>query len=105
MEVCLKSMTNSPIEKSIEIHAPVLKDWRASKDPMLTRQVGREYVSEWKVGSSFSWKGLDGQIVTNGKIMKREDFTQPVTDKEYIDAAEGWDAALQAVKETAERPD
>lgn len=34
--------------------------------------MGGEYVSEWKVGSSFSWKGLDGQVLTNGSIVSIE---------------------------------
>lgn len=36
-------------------------------------------------------------------LYAREDFAEPISDGEYADAAEGWDAALQAVKETAER--
>ena len=32
----------------------------------------------------------------------REEFARPITDQEYADAVEGWDAALRAVKETAE---
>jgi uncharacterized protein YndB with AHSA1/START domain len=140
MEVYFRTMTNSFIQKSIEIQAPVSKVWRVFRDPTLTRQIGGEYISEWRVGSSFSWKALDGNILTHGKIMKiepekflqhtllnsvgmtnsvityefdekdgvtllraREDFTNPITDKEYGDAEEGWDAALQAVKKTAER--
>lgn len=59
-------------KKSIEINAPVSKVWRVFTDPVLTRQMGGEYVSDWKVGSSFSWKGLDGQIQTNGSILKIE---------------------------------
>ncbi len=58
------------IEKSIEINAPVSNVWRVFTDPALTRQMGGEYVSDWKVGSSFGWKTLDGKIVTNGTIMK-----------------------------------
>lgn len=65
-------MPNNFIEKSIEINAPISKVWRVFIDPVLTRQMGGEYVSEWKVGSSFSWKGLDGQILTNGLILKIE---------------------------------
>ena len=128
------------IENSIEVNAPVSKVWRVFTDPVLTRHMGGEYVSDWKVGSPFSWKGLDGKMITNGTIMKivpekllqhnlfnsvgsinsvityefheknsvtilhaREDFTQPITDNEYADAVEGWDAALLAVKEMAEK--
>ena len=58
-------MPNNLIEKSVEINAPVSKVWRVFTDPVLTRQMGGEYVSEWEVGSSFSWKSLDGQILTN----------------------------------------
>jgi uncharacterized protein YndB with AHSA1/START domain len=127
------------IEKSIEIRAPASKVWRVFTDPALTRQMGGEYVSDWKVGSSFGWKALDGKMVINGTIMKiepqkllqhnlfnsvgstnsviayefdeknrvttlhaREDFVKPISDKEYADATEGWDAALLAVKEIAE---
>jgi len=128
------------VEKSIEIDAPISKVWRVFTDPVLTRQMGGEYVSDWKVGSSFGWKGLDGKMITNGTILKiepekllqhnlfnsvgsinsvityefdeknhmtilhaREDFVKPISDKDYVDAAEGWDTALLAVKETAEK--
>lgn len=128
------------IEKSVEINAPASKVWRVFTDPVLTRQMGGEYVSDWKVGSSFGWKGLDGKMITNGAIMKivpekllqhtllnsvesansvityefaeknhvtivhaREDFTQPIADNEYAEVVKGWEAALLAVKETAEK--
>lgn len=128
------------IEKSVEINAPASKVWRVFTDPVLTRNMGGEYVSDWKVGSSLRWKGLDRKMITDGTIMKivseellqhtllnsvgvtnsvisyefsekdgvtllhaREDFTKPITDEDYIDAAEGWDAALLAVKEAAEK--
>lgn len=137
-------MPNNYVEKVIEINAPVSKVWRVFTDPFLTRQMGGEYVSEWKLGSSFSWKGLNGQILTNGSILAiepeqllqhrllssdetsteseisvitykfeeandrttlraREDFSHPVSDEEYAGAIEGWEAALQSVKEIAEK--
>lgn len=65
-------MPNNSVEKTVEISAPVSKVWRIFTDPVLTRQMGGEYVSEWKVGSSFSWKALDGQIQTSGSILKIE---------------------------------
>jgi uncharacterized protein YndB with AHSA1/START domain len=64
--------SNLVIEKSIEIHAPASKVWRVFTDPVLTRQMGGEYVSDWKVGSSFGWKGLDGKLYTRGTILKIE---------------------------------
>jgi uncharacterized protein YndB with AHSA1/START domain len=133
-------MDRHKIEKSIEIHTPVSKVWRVFTDPALTKQMGGEYVSDWKVGSSFGWKAADGKMVTNGTILKietekflqqtlfnsvgsidsvityefgenghatilhaREEFSKPITDQEYADAVTGWDAALLAVKETAEK--
>jgi uncharacterized protein YndB with AHSA1/START domain len=128
------------IEKSIEIHAPVSRVWRVFTDPALTRQMGGEYVSDWEVGSSFRWKGMDVTVLTQGKIMKieaekllqhtllnsvgatnsvityeleeqdgvttlraHEDFTNPINEDEHRDASEGWDAALLALRDVAER--
>jgi uncharacterized protein YndB with AHSA1/START domain len=65
-------MDRYQIEKSIEIHAPISKVWRVSTDPALTRHMGGEYVSDWKVGSSFGWKAADGTMVTHGTILKIE---------------------------------
>jgi uncharacterized protein YndB with AHSA1/START domain len=126
-------MTKLFVDKTIEIHAPASKVWRVFTDPDLTRQMGGEYVSDWKVGSSFGFKGLDGTILKiepekllqhklfnsissidsvityelqehNGDttLYSREEFTSPVSDKEYSDIEEGWNAALLAVKELAE---
>jgi uncharacterized protein YndB with AHSA1/START domain len=55
--------------------------------------------------------GSTGSVITdefdekNGvtTVHAREDFTNPIIDKEYSDAAEGWEAALRALKATAER--
>ena len=133
-------MSNFFIEKSIEVKAPVSQVWRVFTDPALTRQMGGEYISEWEVGSSFGWRGLDGRMLTQGRIIKiepekllqhsllnsigatnsvityeldeedgitvlhtREDFTNPILEDEYTDASEGWDAALQVLKERVER--
>ena len=137
-------MPDNFLEKFIEINAPVSTVWRVFTDPVLSRQMGGEYLTEWKVGSPLHWKNLDGQILTNGLILKiepekilqhnlvstdavsagsilsvityefqnrngltmllaREDFVRPITDEEYNAATEGWDAALQSVKEIAER--
>jgi uncharacterized protein YndB with AHSA1/START domain len=128
------------VERSIEINAPASKVWQVFTDPAITRQMEGEYVSDWKVGSTFGWKALDGKMLTNGtilqiepdKVLKRnllnpvatiisvityqlreenrrtmlhasENFTNPINDKEYADAVEGWDAALIALKEVAEK--
>jgi uncharacterized protein YndB with AHSA1/START domain len=65
-------MSNKSVETSIEINAPLSKVWRMFTDPVLTRQMGGEYLSDWKVGSSFSWKGIDGEVLTHGTILKIE---------------------------------
>ena len=135
-------MPKTVLEKSIEINAPAAKVWRVFIDPVLTRQMGGEYVADWKVGGSFGWKGLDGKMYTEGTILQiepekclqhnlfssgpgrevasvityvlqekdgyttlhsREEFTNPLNEKEYTDAWEGWDAALLVVKELAEK--
>jgi uncharacterized protein YndB with AHSA1/START domain len=134
-----RTMPKFLIENTIEINAPVSRVWRVFTDPALTRRMGGEYVSDWKAGSSFGWKGPDGKMVTNGTILQimpekllqhdllnsvgsinsvityafvekddvttlhaSEEFARPITDEEYADSREGWDAALRAVKEVAE---
>jgi uncharacterized protein YndB with AHSA1/START domain len=129
------------IEKSIEIHAPASRVWQVFTDPTVTRQLGGEYISNWKVGSSFGWKGLNGTMLTHGTILQiqsekllqhhlfepdkssvlssitytfqeqnghttllaQEEFTNPLTEKAFTEATEGWDVALQAIKEVAEK--
>lgn len=41
-------------------------------DPAFARQMGGEYVSDWKAGSLIGWKGVDGTMLTNGKILRIE---------------------------------
>jgi uncharacterized protein YndB with AHSA1/START domain len=133
-------MSKFVIEKSIEINAPVSTVWRVFTDPALTRKLGGEYVSDWKVGSAFGWKSLDGTMLTKGTVLNigpekllqhallnsvgpidsvvtyefdenegattvhaQEEFANPISDKEYRDAAQAWDAALRLLKDTAER--
>ena len=134
-------MDKSFVEKIIEINTTPKNLWRVFTDPLITRQMGGEYVTDWKVGSSFSWKATDGNIYTNGTILQlepekvlqhnlfnlddktkilsvitykfkdnngsttlyaREDLTFEMTDIEYKEASEGWDFALNIVKEKAE---
>ena len=133
-------MSNLLVEKSIKINAPVSKVWQVFTNPVITRQMGGEYVSDWKAGSGFGWMAADGKMLTNGTILQiepekllkhnllnsdsatisiityelraengrtildaREDFTNPITDEEYSDAINGWDAALAALKDVAEK--
>lgn len=65
-------MPNLFIEKSIEIAAPAIDVWQAFVDPVRSRKMGGEYVSEWEVGSPIGWKDLDGKVLTSGKILKIE---------------------------------
>ena len=65
-------MNKPVITKTIEINASPKKVWRVFTDPKVTRQMGGEYVSEWKAGSSFGWKGKDSSLYTNGVILELE---------------------------------
>jgi uncharacterized protein YndB with AHSA1/START domain len=135
-------MDNPVIKKTIAINASTKKVWSVFTDPKVTRQMGGEYVSEWKVGSSFGWKGKDSHLYTYGKIIELEpekllkhslfdlkdrskllsvityEFTKngegtivsaieeinyEMTEYQFKDANEGWDAALQLVKYVAEK--
>lgn len=60
------------IEKTIEINTTPKKLWRTITDPTITREMGGEYISDWQIGSSLSWKGTDGHIYTNGTILQLE---------------------------------
>lgn len=130
------------IEKTIEINAAPAKVWRVFTDPSVTREMGGEYVSEWKPGSSFGWKGPDGKMLTSGTVLElspekllkhdlhdlsdknillsvityeliphqqatlvsaREELHYEVTEEQLQDAEEGWEIALRAVKDVAEK--
>src|SRR5688572_18686832 len=60
------------IQKTIKIDAPVDKVWRVFTDATVTIKLGGAYITDWKVGSSFGWKGQDGEMYTNGVILKIE---------------------------------
>ena len=66
------SASHKSLKKEIQINAPVLKVWQVFTDPEITREMGGEYVSDWFVGSSFGWKGLDGKMYTNGTVLALE---------------------------------
>ncbi|MGN7721930.1 SRPBCC family protein [Chitinophaga sp. 22620] len=135
-------MPNRIIEKTIDINATPANVWRVFTDPAVTRQMGGEYVSGWKPGSEFGWKGKDGTMLTRGiilelapaKLLKHnlsgpgdpgallstityefiengggtmlsatEELHYETTEEQFSEAAEGWDYALQAVKDIAEK--
>lgn len=58
------------LEKSILINATPAKVWRVFTDPAITRKMGGEYITDWKAGSSFGWKGTDGKMYTQGLILQ-----------------------------------
>ena len=134
-------MTKPVIQKAITINASPEEVWRVFTDPHITRQLGGEYVTEWKIGSSFGWKALDGKMYTNGTILKLEpqkllehnlfnegdktvksvitykfennngstnllaweNINHDMTQQEFQETNTGWDIALTAVKEAAEK--
>lgn len=60
------------IERSIHINASPANVWRVFTDAAITRQMGGEYVTDWKTGSSFGWKGADGKMYTQGSVIQVE---------------------------------
>ena len=135
-------MSNPVVEKTINVYASPDKIWRVFTDANVTRQMGGEYVTEWKVGSAFGWKGKDGNMYTNGTILEiepqkllkhnlfdledkntllstitydfkpiqtgttisiREEINHEMDDEELSDTSDGWDFALQAIKDIAEK--
>ncbi|MGO4294321.1 SRPBCC domain-containing protein [Chitinophaga sp. RAB17] len=65
-------MDKPVIKKEININASTKNVWRVFTEPAVTRQMGGEYVSEWKVGSLFGWKGKGSTLYTNGTILALE---------------------------------
>jgi uncharacterized protein YndB with AHSA1/START domain len=53
------------------------------------------------INSVITYEFVENDYVTT--LYAREEFATPISDNEYADSAEGWDAALHAVKEIAER--
>jgi uncharacterized protein YndB with AHSA1/START domain len=135
-------MDKSIIEKAIAIKASPQKVWQVFTEPAVTRHMGGEYISDWKVGSMFGWKGQDGNLYTSGTILQleagkllkhtlcdlndknvlistitytfrktgegttlfaREELNHAITQKQLNEVSEGWDTALKAVKEIAEK--
>ncbi|MDB5211049.1 MAG: hypothetical protein JWQ30_1876 [Sediminibacterium sp.] len=133
---------SSIVIKEILINAPASKVWGMFIDPVFTRQMGGQYVSDWQVGSSFRWQALNGSLLTNGMILDiepekflqhslyypeeldevmaritysldeqdgktvlkiTEEFTDPVSEKDYEDSMAGWDAALTMIKQLMEK--
>jgi uncharacterized protein YndB with AHSA1/START domain len=83
------------LERSIEINVPASKVWRVFADPVLTRQMGGEYATDWQVGSSFGWRGLDGQMLTDGSILKIE--AEKLLQHELFDASAPSAKTVQSV--------
>lgn len=65
-------MSRKLLTKTLTVYAPAAKVWKVFTDPEMTRHMGGEYLSEWHVGGSISWKGLDGKLSTHGTILQLE---------------------------------
>lgn len=63
------------IEKTIEIHAAPVTVWRVLTVPSITRQIGGEYETDWRVGSALNWRDKDGLARTEGTIVAIEPAT------------------------------
>lgn len=66
------TITTQPVRTIVTIDAPPAAVWRMFTDTAFTRQMGGEYVSDWKEGSAIGWKGSNGQMLTSGKILAIE---------------------------------
>lgn len=62
-------MDNKIIEVEIEIKAPLNKVWSVFTNPEITKQMGGYYDTDWKIGSSFGFKKVDGSRLTNGTLL------------------------------------
>ena len=58
------------IEKTIKIKAPLKKVWAVFTNPDITKQMGGYYDTDWKIGSSFGFKTVNGNRLTNGTILE-----------------------------------
>ena len=135
-------MPNTLIQKTITITASPQQVWRVFTDPSVTRKMGGEYISTWKVGDSLGWQGDDGKMSTYGIILEiepnqllkhnlfdlktksrltstityrledkgkytifhaEEELAYDMRDDQFEEALEGWDLALESVKEIAEK--
>lgn len=65
------------IEITVNIQAKPSKVWEVFTNPILTRQLGGEYVTNWQVGGDFGFK-MNGQMVTKGTITS-------ITPHEYLE--------------------
>lgn len=60
---------NRQIQHFINIDAPAGHVWAVFTNPELTRKLGGEYITEWKQGSDFGWRDLEGNMLTTGMIV------------------------------------
>jgi uncharacterized protein YndB with AHSA1/START domain len=63
-------MAASVINKSISIAASPQQVWQVFTDPLLSNQMGGEYITDWEKGSAIAWKLLNGNLVTRGEIVE-----------------------------------
>ncbi len=61
------------IEKTMHVDGPASSVWRVFADKSVSRKMGGEYVTDWKVGSPFGWKGARGEMYTKGNIINIKD--------------------------------
>ena len=58
------------IRQLIHIDAPVADVWTIFVNPVITRQLGGEYISDWNEGSMIQWKDQSGVLQTKGTIIR-----------------------------------
>jgi uncharacterized protein YndB with AHSA1/START domain len=62
------------VKKSIKINSTPTKVWDVLTNPKHTKEYmfGCEVISDWKIGSTLIWKGIDGKVYVKGNIVKME---------------------------------
>lgn len=63
-------MENKTLAASIEINAPLNKVWSVFTNPDITKRMGGYYDTDWKIGSSFSFRKADGSKLTGGTLLE-----------------------------------
>jgi uncharacterized protein YndB with AHSA1/START domain len=58
------------INQTIHVDAPPGAVWSIFVNPELTRQLGGEYVTDWKEGSMIEWKDKSGVTQAKGTILQ-----------------------------------
>ncbi|MGK9120028.1 SRPBCC family protein [Olivibacter jilunii] len=63
-------MNDNLIELHVRINVPIKNVWRVFTDREITKKMGGYYDTNWEIGSSFGFKKIGGDSLTNGVLME-----------------------------------